>query len=706
MRKAQTKAININDLPETQSRVEQYLDFLCGRAVDINALPIPQSRIEIFLKYLCYHGIGGGGGGNPHFIGITGVKLVDDTRLIFTKSDGNEIPIDLDSFPVLDDVNDFKEDSWFKDVILSKTDFVDTSEYGQTSDTTLTRNRFIGIREHSSKLFNGYISHVKIYCANNSVKKIDNVEVYSVTKGADLSKDRVAAHLISNGTYDIQTENNVRFVEIPINKHFEKDTYLLIRDNSVNNVLKARNGVSSTLTSHIVNSSTTPVIGQAPKNEASYLYDMVVYGGASVKDVLDDYNELLKALVTQVNILHSDLELARVESAKLDEANTFTKDNTFIDHRPKITKDFELATFGEGLSLTGDLLADGYYFVDLSYKFKSDKTVSHLIVPIKGASVGDKISTSYFIVNADTKEVIGTPSVYKEYEVEDIDYMGCKCIKITVDKVYNTNVICFGLRVQNSNNKGLNLVVTHRTNNSWTGNQTPVNTLVANSNKSFSYKVVQHNTSDIVTEFDLTNIGIDDIKNLKETLDNKIDNSKIGNNAGQIPEIGKDGKLDSSIIPVTITVSDVVKKVNGVAPDSTGNVNINGTNINADVGGNDTVQNHLTNIKDEMNNTNKTVAAQGVRIDNLQARKSTVRVGEIVSTFYNSESDYSLNGVSFLYIGKERVIKHTTYPQLAPALGLSNVVNYALPVIPDTVITYYNGLKTAKRKHFIVANIK
>ena len=62
-----TKATTIDQLPPAYSRVEHYLDYLCGRATDIYALPRPQSRVEEFLEYLCHNGgIGGGGGANPN----------------------------------------------------------------------------------------------------------------------------------------------------------------------------------------------------------------------------------------------------------------------------------------------------------------------------------------------------------------------------------------------------------------------------------------------------------------------------------------------------------------------------------------------------------------------------------------------------------------------------------------------------------------
>lgn len=43
------------------SRSEEFLNYIVGRAKDLNSLPVPNSRIEEYLEYLCYKGgIGGG----------------------------------------------------------------------------------------------------------------------------------------------------------------------------------------------------------------------------------------------------------------------------------------------------------------------------------------------------------------------------------------------------------------------------------------------------------------------------------------------------------------------------------------------------------------------------------------------------------------------------------------------------------------------
>lgn len=43
------------------SRSEEFLNYIVGRATDLNSLPVPNSRIEEYLEYLCHKGgIGSG----------------------------------------------------------------------------------------------------------------------------------------------------------------------------------------------------------------------------------------------------------------------------------------------------------------------------------------------------------------------------------------------------------------------------------------------------------------------------------------------------------------------------------------------------------------------------------------------------------------------------------------------------------------------
>ena len=69
------------------SRSEEFLNHIVGRATDLNSLPVPNSRIEEYLQYLCYNRGAGGGGNNTN--ALTSVKVSsDETRYEFLDSSG------------------------------------------------------------------------------------------------------------------------------------------------------------------------------------------------------------------------------------------------------------------------------------------------------------------------------------------------------------------------------------------------------------------------------------------------------------------------------------------------------------------------------------------------------------------------------------------------------------------------------------------
>ena len=61
-------AKDLASLPQfVGSRSERFLDFISGRSTNSNALPVPNSRIEEYLEFLCYNGGVGGGADTNSF---------------------------------------------------------------------------------------------------------------------------------------------------------------------------------------------------------------------------------------------------------------------------------------------------------------------------------------------------------------------------------------------------------------------------------------------------------------------------------------------------------------------------------------------------------------------------------------------------------------------------------------------------------------
>lgn len=61
-------AKDLASLPQfVGSRSERFLDFIAGRSTNLNALPVPNSRIEEYLEFLCYNGGVGDGADTNSF---------------------------------------------------------------------------------------------------------------------------------------------------------------------------------------------------------------------------------------------------------------------------------------------------------------------------------------------------------------------------------------------------------------------------------------------------------------------------------------------------------------------------------------------------------------------------------------------------------------------------------------------------------------
>ena len=68
------------------SRSEENVNHITRRATNLNALPTPNSRIEEYLEFLCYNGTGSGGNNTN---ALTSVRVSsDENRYEFLDSSG------------------------------------------------------------------------------------------------------------------------------------------------------------------------------------------------------------------------------------------------------------------------------------------------------------------------------------------------------------------------------------------------------------------------------------------------------------------------------------------------------------------------------------------------------------------------------------------------------------------------------------------
>ena len=228
------------------------------------------------------------------------------------------------------------------------------------------------------------------------------------------------------------------------------------------------------------------------------------------------------------------------EKVQTNQNNNFTKKNDFNFYAPTITRDFTIATFNEVGSANRryEVFNNSHYVVTVHSKFsETSKRVASLIVPIANAQVGDTVNATYFVIsNGNT--VIQTPTFYREYAVEDIDMVGCKCIRIPVNQQFN-QVVGFGFSVQPKSVRGTTIGMAYATDSSytnsvWSSSQTPsMNQNVSSNtlpNRVFPYKVTHHTTSEVVTRFELEKVTqmyprnvIGEYKNLSYDAGNSLE---------------------------------------------------------------------------------------------------------------------------------------------------------------------------------------
>lgn len=232
---------------------------------------------------------------------------------------------------------------------------------------------------------------------------------------------------------------------------------------------------------------------------------------------------------------NKNIKQALDERAHKNQDNIFTKRNTFNDYSPRVNRVFTRASFRDNLntnSITALTGSNAIYFANLSDKYnKPNKPISHLILPIKNARVGDTVSVRCFVFN-NNNTILQIQNWFKTYTVEDIDMVGCKCVKIPFEYT-PTGPVGFGFAIeQNAGGRGAACVQNSSGVHSWTHghNPQPNDTIRPNSNISFPYKICYATTSELVTRFELEEVTqmypktlIGEYKNISYDAGNTLD---------------------------------------------------------------------------------------------------------------------------------------------------------------------------------------
>ena len=209
--------------------------------------------------------------------------------------------------------------------------------------------------------------------------------------------------------------------------------------------------------------------------------------------------------------------------ASIDTQNNFRNKNDFNFYSPTVTKDFTLIAFNEVSSThrTYDVFNNNHYVVTLHNKFSErNKRISNLIIPIANAIVGDTINATYFVIS-NNNVVLKAAEYYRTYTVEDIDIVGCKCIRIPINQAFGETV-GFGFAVEPKSVRNTRIGLAYAIDNSytnsvWSSSQTPNKNHNVSSNnlpnRVFPYRLSEVTTSEVLTKLELEKM----IRNIRNT---------------------------------------------------------------------------------------------------------------------------------------------------------------------------------------------
>lgn len=211
---------------------------------------------------------------------------------------------------------------------------------------------------------------------------------------------------------------------------------------------------------------------------------------------------------------NKNIKQALDERAHKNQDNIFTKHNRFNDYSPTVHRPFTRKHINSDINPDNVAVYNANtYFAPLNEKYtERNKYITHVLLPIKGANVGDSISINYFVYN-NNGTVIYQQTWAKNYTVIDEEVAGCKCAKIDVNRDSGNNGIGFGFAVFTSNVDGRPvgaacLKSAVGANVSWTSTTGPRvdQNLNSMSKTKFPYKICYETTSEVVTRFELEQV--------------------------------------------------------------------------------------------------------------------------------------------------------------------------------------------------------
>ena len=418
-----------------------------------------------------------------------------------------------------------------------------------------TNVRFIQSNQHVTSIV------VAVNSAFEIGSKVSGVNVGVVRR----DNNQVIEYIVQNGTGTV-TENNypqkitaTRVVNITIDKKWSQDVYLIV---GINGMLWGR--VQGTPGVNIgTGGERLPNVGSTINNlnTSNYIGRVVVLGSnislnsltnkVDLSDVANEPNKIprigadgrlpssilppeqnggvrmvngqspgengnvtvLAEHIKYANGQDTTVKGAIEERAQKNQDNTFTKHNSFNNYSPTVNRLFTRKHINSNATGNTEAYTVNTYFAILNEKYtENNKQISHILIPIKNAQVGDVLDISFFTFN-NNNQVNYIESYTRRCTVIDEEILGHKCAKIQVNRNSGTSGIGFGFMNMTHSIDGRQLGIacirnTAGGNKIWSQTYSPRDgqTLSANTNATMAYKICYETTSAVVTRFELENV--------------------------------------------------------------------------------------------------------------------------------------------------------------------------------------------------------
>ena len=460
----------------------------------------------------------------------------------------------------LNDVVDIKYKHYIQQLLLDG-----DSKYGSEWVVYFDRNIYIPAGSYATYLDIRVTDDVSIG------SELSEIYIYEVGRGDNIRNDSIVHVPFSNSRLRVANVDGFgKCIRAQLNKTFERDTYFIMGQKMATGKILVCSDNQGDIRYSIINSPfvlnsnyTISSIARGTNSKTIHRYNIERVG--ILQDDINNINNVLATTIKNTDVANVANKIPRIgadgrlpssilpeqngevhtvngqspvngnvtvladnikyangqdttvkgaieERAHKNQENTFTKHNRFNDYSPTVHKVFTRKHINSNVTENPDGFEVNKYFAAVNEKYtEHNKVISHVLLPVKNARVGDSVSIDYFIFN-NSGQVTSVASGARQYPVIDEQIAGCYCAKININTNSGTAGIGFGFMLFTHSIDGRQLQVACKrnvgNNNGWTRQYKPnVNdNLAHNTSINFTYKICYETTSELVTRFELENV--------------------------------------------------------------------------------------------------------------------------------------------------------------------------------------------------------